>query len=208
LPPLDDSPWMSLSLLRNSRPTGYARNHNRAFDLATGEYFCIVNPDVVFLEPLFPSLIALIESGQGHIVAPLVIDSQGSVQDSFRDLPAPIDLLRRRLGKPPDASASAPGQVIHPDWIAGIFLMMRRDTFAGLGGLDERYRLYFEDVDLCTRARLAGLQLAVDCRVHLRHDARRASRRLGPHLARHLQSAFRFYTSRVYWNARRKLTHG
>mgnify|MGYP004726753519 CR=1 FL=1 len=45
------------------------------------------------------------------------------------------------------------------DQVMGAFLMIRRDLFAALGGFDERFFVYFEDVDLCVRARAAGLSV-------------------------------------------------
>ncbi len=202
LPALDPSPWNSFTMVRNPRPQGYARNHNAAFRLARGRYYCVLNPDIVFVEPIFEPLLVALESGEGDIVAPLIIDSGGSVQDSFRSLPQPIELIQRRARHATQAAQMPRGEFIHPDWIAGICMLTRTETFSKLGGFDARYRLYFEDVDLCTRARLLGLSILVDSHVHLLHDARRASRTEAQFLLWHLQSAFRFYASRVYWQAR------
>lgn len=202
LPALDPSPWSSLTLLRNARPAGYARNHNAAFEHAQGEYFCVANPDVRLIQPVFGALIQSLETGAGAITAPLVVDSKGVVQDSFRLLPTPLELVQRRLRRWTAAPALSPDLAVAPtDWLAGIFMFLRRKTFAGLHGFDARYRLYFEDVDFCTRARLIGLNSIVNTRVRVQHDARRASRRPGQYLLWHLQSSLRFFTSSVYWRA-------
>jgi GT2 family glycosyltransferase len=203
LPALDPTPWHSLVLLRNQRSQGFASNHNAAFKLAQGEYFCILNPDVLFLEPVFERLIEHIATRSADITAPLVIDPQGLIQDSFRSLPTPSELFRRRaLGQTPAPKISTE-DLISPDWIAGFFLLMPAPVYAGLGGMDERYRLYLEDVDFCTRARLNGLSLLVDPRIHLQHDARRASRQDLRYLLWHARSALRFFISPVYRQARK-----
>jgi N-acetylglucosaminyl-diphospho-decaprenol L-rhamnosyltransferase len=208
LPDLDPSNWHSLILLRNDRPLGYAQNHNAAFKRAEGRYFCVLNPDVVFVESTLGSLIESLQTGQGDIAGPLVVDSAGSIQDSFRRLPTPLELLGRRvIGSTYDRGILG-GEEIHPDWIAGTFLLTRAETYSKLGGFDERYHLYFEDVDLCTRARLMGLSLIVNTRVRVLHDARRASRREGKYLFWHLRSALRFFASPVYWQARKLQTRG
>jgi hypothetical protein len=207
VPELESGTWNSVRLLRNDRPQGYARNHNAAFRHAQGSYFCIVNPDVRFLESTYAPLIADLESGKADIAAPLVVDARGAIQDSFRDLPTPGELLWRRVERPKTDAHLAMGQRLHPDWIAGIFLLMQTHTFSSLGGFDQRYHLYFEDVDLCTRARLMGLSVVVNGRLRLQHDARRASRRPGRHLIWHLRSAARFFGSGVYRRGRKLPGH-
>lgn len=201
-PEIDTSPWFSLHILRNKRSHGFSRNHNRAFQLAMGSYFCVLNPDVVFKEAVFTRLLRRLEVPQTDIVAPLIVNSKGVIQDSFRDLPTPFDILHRRIpGYQFDYSIAELTELIQPDWISGIFLLMRSDTYRELGGLNEQYRLYFEDVEFCTRARLAGLKLTVDTNVRVQHDAHHASRKKLTYLLWHIQSAIRFFTSSVYGKA-------
>ena len=202
------TPWQSVVMLRPDRARGYAANHNAAFQKASGPYFCVVNPDVLFLEAVFSQLIRRVDTGDGQIAAPLIVDSHGVVQDSFRRLPSPWELVRRRAGLTAAVVTPASGALLHPDWIAGIFMLMRKETFERLGGFDPRFRLYFEDVDLCTRARLQGLEILVDAGLRLAHDPRRASRRLGVQLLWHLQSALRFFASSAYRRSRQLSSHG
>jgi GT2 family glycosyltransferase len=131
-------------VLRPVRPLGFASNHNIAFERASGEYFCVLNPDVIFQGSVLPALVALIERGQGHIVAPIMRDSRGRLEDSFRELPSPMRLIRRRLGRRQPPPLPAAGALLHPDWIAGTFMLMQRATFSQLKGFDQRYRLYLD----------------------------------------------------------------
>jgi N-acetylglucosaminyl-diphospho-decaprenol L-rhamnosyltransferase len=203
-----DRPGTDLKIRRNQGPQGFARNHNAVFAEAQGDYYCILNPDTIWIEPLFERLIALIENGTADVVAPLIVDLEGFPQDSFRDLPSPLELFQRRfLGRKLDPMPFGRDEIVHPEWIAGIFLFMRSELFRQLGGFDERYHLYFEDVDFCCRARLSGSKIAVDTSVKFVHQARRESRRNFRYLVWHLSSAVRFFTSPVY-NQIRKMPHG
>jgi len=81
---------------------------------------------------------------------------------------------------------------IEVEWIAGMFMLFRSDAYRALGGFDEGYFLYYEDVDICRRLRRQGQGVLYEPRAEVIHDARRASRcdaRLAMH---HLRSAFRF----------------
>lgn len=205
LPGFDLSPWGSLHLLRNERPRGFAENHNRAFEFASGKYFAILNPDLTFERPVFDELITSLHAHNADLIAPQIVDESGSPQDSFRSLPTPFELVRRRLPgyrfqpPPPDNDG-----LIRPDWIAAMFWLMPSTLYRSLNGMDGRYKLYLEDVDFCTRARLEGYTIVVDPRLSVRHDAARSSRRSVYYLFLHMQSAFRFFTSRVYRQARRR----
>lgn len=188
--------FQKATILRNKTPKGFAENHNAAFQQECGEYFCVLNPDILFVQPVFDSLIQKIEQRRADILAPLIVDSQGVVQDSFRNLPSPKEIIARRLFKtPPLQRPSAP---LSPDWLAGMFLLMRAETFQALGGFDEKYHLYFEDVDFSARARLAGYRLLLDPSVKVQHDAHRGSRRHLRYLFWHLQSAWKFFSSETY----------
>ncbi|MEW6186778.1 MAG: hypothetical protein AB1585_13670, partial [Thermodesulfobacteriota bacterium] len=92
--------------------------------------------------------------------------------------------------------------VFSPDWVAGIFLLLSSRVFALLNGFDERYFLYFEDVDLCCRIRQAGYRILLDPTVSVVHNARRDSHRKINYLGWHTLSAIRFFSSPVYWTER------
>jgi len=205
LPDFDPAPWASLQIIRNDHQMGFAKNHNKAFELAQTKYFAILNPDLLFEAPVFDSLINNLEMYNADLIAPKIVDENGITQDSFRRLPTPLKLIKRRLlGESIEAFQADAHGLIYPDWIAGMFWLMKSDIYRKLSGMDEKFRLYFEDVDFCTRARLHGMKIIVDSKLQIRHDAQRSSRKSLYYLLLHALSASKFFTSTVYWQALRK----
>lgn len=204
LPNFDPSPWGDFHILRNQKQEGFAKNHNQAFTLARGKYFAILNPDLFFIQPTFRSLLDSLHTRRFDLIAPQIVDEEGIVQDSYRALPSPLEIIRRRMpGYTFKALSPDENGLVCPDWIAGMFWLMPSKIFRELGGMDEKFRLYFEDVDFCTRLRLRGMKLLVDSKAQVRHDAKRSSRRELRYLFLHLQSAARFFNSSVYRQAQR-----
>jgi N-acetylglucosaminyl-diphospho-decaprenol L-rhamnosyltransferase len=205
LPDLNPATWGQLHILRNRKAQGFAENHNRAFELSQGKYFAILNPDLIFERPIFDQLINSLQTHNADLIAPQIVDETGVLQDSFRTLPTPFELIRRRLPgytfKPylPDSNG-----MMRPDWIAGMFWLVRSESYRQLGGMDKKFFLYLEDVDFCTRARLQGMKILVDSNIQLIHEAKRSSRKSLKYLFLHLQSAFLFFTSDVYRQALKK----
>ncbi len=74
-------------------------------------------------------------------------------------------------------------------------MLLPSEAFAAVGGFDERYHLYYEDVDLCARLRLAHRDVVLCPTVEILHDARRESHRNLRYLGWHVRSMLRFFTS-------------
>ena len=188
-----------LTIVRNTEPRGFGANHNAAFSLQHGEYFCVLNPDIRFNTDPFGPLLQIFSAADIGIAAPLVRSAVGSLEDSARRLPTPLTILRkifdRRL-RPDYPIGTTP---FNPDWVAGMFMLFRSETYARMSGFDERYFLYYEDVDLCARMTLAGYKIILDPQVSVTHDARRESHRNLAYFRRHVASIVRFFLSRVFF---------
>lgn len=160
-----------------------------------GPFFALLNPDVRLSGP------GDIGRLQRHMsdpivgaVAPALMLPSGKLQDSARRVPTPADLILRRFtGWQPDAvRASEP---IDVEWAVAACLVLRRSAFERIGGFDERYFLYFEDVDFGVRLGTAGYRIRYDPTVRAFHDHRAASRSsvIEPETRHHIRSAVRFY---------------
>ena len=181
-----------LRIFRNSAPKGFGANHNTAFHAADGDYFCVLNPDIRLDADPFPALIEHLRQGKVGVAAPKIVNPRGEVEDSARRFPTPSVILRKALTGEQHHDYEIADERLHPDWVAGMFMLFRADVFRRVGGFDERYFLYYEDVDLCLRLRRLGYQAVLEPRSCAVHDARRASHHSLRHLVRHAQSLARF----------------
>ena len=191
VPPLGGWPFV-LQIVHNSQPAGFGANHNRALSGATEPFVCVLNPDVVLAngDP-FAALVQTAALPGTGCAYPVQVDVQGRVQDSERELPTPQALWRRR------ALGRSEGRV---DWVNAACLVLPQPVWQAVGGFDESYFMYCEDVDLCLRVRLAGLAL-VRAPVQIEHSGQRASHRRWAHLRWHIGSLLRLWRSPVYRQA-------
>ena len=181
-------------ILENDYPLGFGRNHNRAFLQCTTKYFAILNPDLRLPSDPFPNLLNGLESGNVGAIAPVVSDGSGGIEDNARRFPTPISLLTRclRLDTPPKIPASS-RSLIDSDWVAGMFIIMRSELFSRIGGFDERFFLYCEDVDLCLRLRRLNYKIVLEPSTSVIHYAQRLSRRQLKYFVIHLLSYLRLF---------------
>jgi GT2 family glycosyltransferase len=184
-----------LRVLENREAKGFGANHNAAFRESRHELFCVLNPDIRLHADPFGPLAARLRDPAIGVAAPLVRNPAGAIEDSARRMPTPVSILRKAVfgGRGPDYGIGTAD--LHPDWVAGMFMLFRRETFAAIGGFDERYFLYYEDVDLCTRLALTGKQAVYCPAVEVIHDARRESHRSMRYLRHHAASMLRFFCS-------------
>lgn len=191
-----------IRVIHNAAPKGFGANHNAAFSLAEGDFFCVVNPDVRLGSNPLPALIDLACRTDTGVVAPVVLNPVGVREDSTRRFPTPSELLRKAFGGKSQVVTDA-SDVFAPDWVAGMFMLFPASVFRAMGGFDERYFLYYEDVDLCARLALAGYKRLVCPDVAVVHHARRSSHRRLGYAAMHMRSILRFFFSDVYRKVRK-----
>lgn len=200
VPPVTDAPagpWpFELDWLRNERPLGFGANHNRAFTHDTRQgaspLFAVLNPDLrLRANPFEPLVAALRADDRAGAAYPVQRDAAGRAQDHERRWPTLGRLLTRYLLR----RRHEVGEGERPDWVNGAFLLLRHAAYAGVGGFDERYHMYCEDVDLCLRLQAAGWRLARADAAVVEHTAQRNSHRRMQHLAWHLRSLWRLWCS-------------
>jgi N-acetylglucosaminyl-diphospho-decaprenol L-rhamnosyltransferase len=155
-------------LLANEHPVGFGANVNRGVAASGAELVCTVNPDAVPRPGAVDELRRFLEERpRAGVAGPAMVYPDGTLQPSRRRFPTvagtivrrtplrvlfdPYRLQRRHynLGERPDAPVEA-------DWMLGGFLLLRRTMLEELGGFDEGFFLYGEDIDLCYRAAKAG----------------------------------------------------
>lgn len=186
-------------LLKNDTPKGFGANHNAAFALAKGEFYCVINPDIELTQNPFSALVGSFADQRVGLAAPLVVGSNGESEDSMRCFLSPLSMVRRVLGLNSGAySLQQCGSDFAPDWVAGMFMLFRSEAYAKIGGFDERYFMYCEDADICTRLWKAGYKVIGCLTASVIHNAQRASHRSFKHLSWHLHSMTRYFLSHSF----------
>lgn len=151
-------PWVQL--IRSERNLGFTGGNNLAATRASGRFMLLLNTDTVLLEPLAPAISWLEGHPEYGILTIGMVDAQRGSRACTGRFPTPARLavLRAMLVDPEKYSGLEACEV---DWVQGSFLLLRTELWRSLGGLDERYFMYVEDVDLCKRARDAGFKCAL-----------------------------------------------
>jgi N-acetylglucosaminyl-diphospho-decaprenol L-rhamnosyltransferase len=179
----------SVRLIRNNQNVGFARANNRAIAVSTGDLVVLINPDTVVEKDFFENLEEFFEKDpRVGIAGPKILDSEGKLQLSARREISALSgflgrtsLLTRLFPKSSLVKSQFPAvtEGSHPspvDWVSGACMVIRRDTLRGIGPLDERFFMYFEDADLCRRARAAGWLVYYLPRIEIIHQTGASSR--------------------------------
>jgi len=184
-----------VKIIHNTSEKGFGANHNSAFKYCSTPYFCILNPDIRIDNNPFSELLSALENDITFVVAPLVLNSQGGVEDSFRMFPTPWRLLKRKLNK---SNLNQNTINTNYQWLAGMFLLFNADKYKQLKGLDEEFYMYCEDVDICMRINKSGGLVKLISSATVVHNAQRMSRKNIQHILWHIQSMIRLW--RKYLN--------
>lgn len=156
--------WPGVSLRRWQRNRGFARAVNEGCRVSRGEWFLLLNPDMTLAPGFLSGVLRVVnqlasEDPQAGIIGFGLRNPDGTGQLSsgpFPTFPGTLAGLtlprhRRKFAAAPDLT-----QRCRVSWVTGCCLLVRRDCLKDLGGLNEDYFLYYEDVDLCRRARARG----------------------------------------------------
>lgn len=187
-----------ITVIENASPKGFGANHNAAFKVATAQWFCVMNPDIRLRGNPFPALLVCLDEPGIAVAAPLVVGVDGEIEDSARRFPSPLKIACKALGRCRGGDYAVGAKSVRPDWVGGMFMLFPACTYQSVGGFDERYFLYYEDVDLCARLRLLGHEIVLCSDATVVHHARRASHRNLRYLRWHLGSMTRFFLSPAY----------
>ena len=159
---------LPLVVLRNLENTGFAHACNQGAKAGAAEYVLFLNPDVqLFSDSLEKALVFLAEPQNENvgIVGIQLTDENGVVQRNVARFPTPGALFSQMVGLDRLSPAHFPALFMVEwdhrssravDQVPGAFFLIRRHVFEKLHGFDERFFLYFEDLDLAWRARQAG----------------------------------------------------
>lgn len=158
-------PWVKL--IACDENVGFPRGNNLGLAAANGRFLLLLNPDTEIIQDALPVMVNyLLQHQDVGLVGPQLLNSDGSLQSSRRRFPtlttalfestwlesvAPQRILRHYYAQdlPDDAAADV-------DWVTGACMLIRREIYNVIGGMDEAYFMYSEELDWCRRIKDAG----------------------------------------------------
>ncbi len=189
-----------LTLLPQGQNVGFTRGNNIGLERARGAFLLLLNPDT----EVRPDAIGkVIDFMRGHpragIVGPHTLNSDGSHQSTRRRFPT----LLTGIFESTWLSAWAPAAVesryrmldtndddiLEADWVQGSALMLRRAVYDAIGGLDEGFTMYSEELDYCRRAKTAGWQVFYHGGAEITHHGGKSSEQAAASTQIHFQTS-------------------
>lgn len=162
--------YPSVRLIACPDNVGFARGNNLGLAAAQGDYLLLLNPDTRLCDDALRVMLDALHSRPDvGLIGPQLLNPDGSHQSSRRRFPtlatflwestwlqayAPRRVMRHYYAQDlPDDAISA------VDWVSGAAMLTRRAVVAQVGGLDEAYFMYSEELDWCRRIRQAGWRI-------------------------------------------------
>ena len=178
--------YPAVILLPQTKNIGFTRGNNIGLARAKGDYLLLLNPDT----ELSPEAVALLlkylkADPQVGIIGPHTLNTDGSHQSTRRRFPTLVTGIFESTW----LSAWAPAtierdyrmldrrdnDIIEVDWVQGSAFMLRRAVYVDIGGLDEGYTMYSEELDYCRRAKSAGWRVVYHGGAQITHHGGKSS---------------------------------
>ncbi len=178
-----------------NRNVGFGAGHNIAFHSLTQEsdVHFVLNPDIFFSPAEMTLFLEWFGASQETVLAmPRVLYPDGSVQHVVRNIPTPLSLIKRKFIQDYDVIDVKENSIVEIPFAHGCFMAFKSDTYKKLGGFDERYFMYMEDVDIWIRAKRYG-KTVLNTNYKIFHEHRKGSAKSFKLFLWHVISAFKFF---------------
>ena len=162
----------SCKLISNDKNLGFGKANNQALKIATGKYFLLINPDSIVSEDTFDKMIAFFKkNSEAGLAGCKILNPDGTLQLACRrSYPGPWTSFCKVTGLSnlfPRSKIFArynltyldENKTYEVDAISGSFMMMRKEVYDKVGGFDEEFFMYGEDLDLCYQIKSAGYKV-------------------------------------------------
>lgn len=179
-------------VLEPGRNLGFGSACNLGASALPGCDLLLLNPDAAIDGAAIARLRQSLEDAPRiGVVGPAIEDAAGTLELSWGDDPTLKSEWERK--KAHEAVRTRPPEPLVVDWVTGGCCLVRREAWDEVGGFDEHYFLYFEDLDLCRRIRRAGFEVRFDPIVTARHLRGVSAGKLGLEVERHYRRSQLYY---------------
>ena len=200
-----------VKLLLQAENVGFSHCNNVGLQAATGRYVFLLNPDTEIVSDALAQMIGYMDANPTvGILGPHTLNTDGTTQSTRRRFPslalgfiestwlqnfAPQHMLDHYY-----ATDVADDSVSDVDWVQGSALLARREVYTQIGGLDESYVMYSEEMDWCKRAKTAGWRVIYFGKADIVHHGGKSSEQVTARKHIHFQeSKLRYFRKFHGW---------
>jgi N-acetylglucosaminyl-diphospho-decaprenol L-rhamnosyltransferase len=162
--------WPDATVIEAGSNAGFASANNVGIRASSGANLLLLNSDTIVPAGAIDRLLAELDRHPDvAVVGPRLVDAGGRAELSFGRMIGPLNELRQKRRARGSAVDRLTRQEHYPDWVSGACLLVRRADAEAVGGLDERYFMYAEDVDFCAAIRARGRRVLFTPSVEVVH---------------------------------------
>jgi GT2 family glycosyltransferase len=162
--------WHGVHVSEVGSNVGFARANNVGIRASGGTNVLLLNSDTLVPPGAVDQMLAELDRDPDvAVVGPRLVDANGRAELSFGRMIGPLNELRQKRRLRGGAAERLARRRHYPDWVSGACLMVRRADAEAVGGLDERYFMYTEDVDFCAAIRARGRKILFTPEVEVVH---------------------------------------
>src|SRR5204863_8513328 len=152
--------WADVRVIEVGSNAGFARANNIGIRESRWDAILLLNSDTIVPAGVIDRLIdELARNPDVAVVGPRLVDGAGRAELSFGRMIGPFNEARQKRLARSGAAEALTRRRGYPDWVSGACLMVRRADAEAVGGLDERFFMYTEDVDFCAAIRARGRRI-------------------------------------------------
>lgn len=185
----------NVQVIANTENRGFTGGNNQGLAAATGDFLLLLNPDTEIVGDALPRMVEYLRTHPGvGMLGPQLLNPDGSVQSSRRRFPTlPVlflestwlEKLAPRKSLCHYYAKEQPDNLVQDvDWITGAAMLTRREVVAQVGGMDEGFFMYSEELDWCRRIREVGWRVVYFPEARVVHHEGKSSEQVVP--ARHI----------------------
>lgn len=150
-----------IKLINKGKNVGYGAGCNAGAKIAKGDILCFLNPDTEIVADNIQDILDEFDKcDKLAIIGPKLVDEGENIQEWIAGKEVTITgIILNNFGYKRDKKIWESPVPVECAWVSGAAMFIRKEIFQKLGGFDEKFFMYFEDIDLCKRARLAGFKV-------------------------------------------------
>jgi GT2 family glycosyltransferase len=206
------SDYPEITVIESKKNLGLAAGVNMGIEVASGKYYLVLNPDIVVLPGALAHMVEWLDKNSDiGMLGGQLISPNGRIQNSCYRFYTPMTIIYRRtwLGKTKKGIKEVRQFLMKDydhkvakdvDWLMGACLMIRAKVVETIGGMDDKFFLYFEDVDWCRRVWGAGWRVVYFPVAQFSHYHQRSSEKSGALslitnwiVREHIKSAIKYF---------------